>query len=60
MGSGTTKVMPSSTSNSTVQAKPVIKLIDSNQNSPKQHPNGIYLTDFSEICEITVIIKRKP
>ena len=57
MGCSETKVKPLNT-NSISAPKPLITVIDSDK--PPSYPNSIHLTDFSEMYEVTVIIKRKP
>jgi hypothetical protein len=38
------------------EPKPLITVLDSDK--PPSYPNSIHLTDFSEMYEVTVIIKR--
>ena len=54
MGCGATQVEPIKLN---AEPKPIITLIDAD--NPPEHPNSIHLTDFSDMTEVTVIIKRK-
>ena len=57
MGCDASKVEPFSVK-PTIQPEPKITVLDSDK--PPSRPNMIHITDFSEMCEVTLSIKRKP